>query len=68
MAAWGLLARRGFNPEAGADIAVRRNYEDAVGWLRDVARGHLEPDGLVDASPAELEELPEIRSEPRRQW
>jgi phage gp36-like protein len=68
MAAWALLSRRGFNPEAGADVAVRKNYEDAVGWLRDVARGGLDPTDVEDSSPAVLEDAAVVLTEDRRGW
>ncbi len=39
ISAWTLLKRRGFNPEAPGDIAVRQGYEDAVALLKTVAGG-----------------------------
>lgn len=36
---WDLMCRRGFNPDAGADVAIRQRFEDAERWLKDVAGG-----------------------------
>ncbi len=43
IAAWELLAVRGFNPESGSDVAVRTGYKDAVNWLEKVSRGDITP-------------------------
>lgn len=51
IAGWNLLRVRGFNPEDGANVAIRYGYEDAVKWLRDVAAGRITPQ-LVDSSGA----------------
>lgn len=53
IAAYNLLAGRGFNPQAGsADEQVRLRYEDAIRWLKDCARGLATPAGIVDSTPA----------------
>lgn len=68
IASWDLLSRRGFNPASGADVAIRQRFDDAVGWLRDVARGLVEPAGLVDTTQPVQEGAPLIESEPRQAW
>lgn len=53
IAAYTLLAGRGFNPQAGsADEQVRLRYEDAIRWLKDCARGLATPAGIEDSTPA----------------
>ncbi len=37
IAAYNLLAARGYNPETGDNESVRTRYEDAIKWLRDVS-------------------------------
>jgi phage gp36-like protein len=49
IATYELLATRGYNPD-GDDDQVRKRYEDAMAWLRDVADGTFNPIGLVDSS------------------
>lgn len=39
IAAYNLLARRGFAAGAADAENVRQRYEDAIGWCKDVARG-----------------------------
>ena len=52
IAAYTLLAGRGFNPQAGsADEQVRLRYEDAIRWLKDCARGLATPTGIEDSTP-----------------
>lgn len=68
IASWDLLSRRGFNPSSGADVAIRQRYDDAVGWLRDVARGLVEPAGLVDTTAPVLEGAPLVESDARQAW
>lgn len=54
IAAWDLLSGGvGYNPQIGSDRVVREGYDDILGrpgqsgWLRMVAQGQIQPDGLV---------------------
>lgn len=38
-----LLSARGFNPEQGSDSNIRSRYNDAMAWLKDVAKGNVTP-------------------------
>jgi phage gp36-like protein len=52
IAAYDLVSgRRGFNPEASENMSLRSRYEDAMRWLKDVARGLARPVNVVDSSP-----------------
>jgi len=68
IAAWDILsAQRGFNPEAsGGDIWLAR-HDQALAWLRDVARGLVTPD-IEDATPARRDGAPRVSTESRRGW
>ncbi len=61
IAAYFLMKRRGFNPQAGADAIIVTGYRDQVGepgkpgWLDRVSRGDCEPDDIIDSTP-EVEE------------
>jgi phage gp36-like protein len=43
LALWQLMTQRGFRPEAGADETIRLGYEDAIAWLKGVARQEVHP-------------------------
>lgn len=58
MAAFRLLAGRGYNPQVANDEVVRMLWEDAIRWLERVAAGTVTPAGITDATPEEAEELP----------
>ena len=69
LAAWLVMSRRrGFNPEAGSDVALRTNHDDAMRWLKDVARYDAEPVGIVDSAPAGDEGSAYVFTEPSRRW
>jgi phage gp36-like protein len=67
IASWDLMVTRGFSPQ-GMDEAVRVRYEDAIGWLRDVARGVAQLDYTADASPSTQEAAPLIYSDESIDW
>lgn len=50
LAAYSIMQRRGFAPGAGDAEQLRQRYEDAIGWLKDVARGVASPFGIQQAS------------------
>jgi len=68
IAAWDILgAQRGFNPDApGNDIWLTR-YEQAIEWLRDIARGVVTP-SVEDATPTRRDGAPRIATTPPRGW
>ena len=50
LAQYRLLSRRGFRPGSANDqIAVKR-YDDAIAWLRDLAKGNCELANVEDSS------------------
>lgn len=49
VAAYSLLAVRGYNPETGSDPNVRDRYRDAIAWLQGVAAGRITP-AITDSS------------------
>jgi phage gp36-like protein len=50
IAAWDLLASRGYSPEAQADQNIRQRYVDALVWLNEVSQSRQAPLGIVDSS------------------
>lgn len=67
IAAYDLLARRGYNPASGSDMMIQQRYDHAVTWLRDVARGIVEPESIVDSTPERVEAGPLISTD-RQDW
>jgi phage gp36-like protein len=47
IASWKLLKLRGFNPMAGADVAVQATYQDRITWLVRLQKGMISPPGLM---------------------
>lgn len=68
LAAWSILSTRGFNPDHGADVAVRQRYEDAMRWLRDVADERATPGGIVDGSSTGATVGPKVFTATARGW
>lgn len=54
VAVYNAMALRGFNPTAGADIELRRGYEDAERWCDGVQRRAIHPEVTESASDPNL--------------
>jgi len=68
-AVWSIMSKRvGFNPEQGGDLAIRKNYEDAVDFLRMVAAGDIELANVVDSTPPEDDGGAFVYSDAPRGW
>ena len=65
IAAYDLLAVRGYDPTRGADEVVRLRYEDAIRWLERVASGAVSPD-IRDSTPETREGSFSAATSPRR--
>ena len=50
IAAWTLLAARGYSPQSNADKNIRLKYLDALKWLDEVSKGLQAPIGIIDSS------------------
>lgn len=68
LATYDLMVYRGFDPgsESGALIVKRR--DDAILWLRDVARGIVEPVDMVDSTETTDEAAPLVSSDEPGGW
>lgn len=51
MAAFRLLAGRGYDPQKGGDEVIRMAWDDAIRWLERVSSGSVTPSGVTDATP-----------------
>ena len=51
IAQFDIMARRGFRPGSGADEIIIKRRDDAVDWLRQVAKKLVEPTGITETRP-----------------
>lgn len=68
IAAYDLIVLRGFNPANGRDVVARERAIDARDWLRDVAKGLVEPEDIADSTASVEEEAPLVASDSRSGW
>lgn len=68
IAGYQLLAQRGYNPGAGADINVRMRYEDAIRWFEGVQRQAVHPQVTETPVPIPRYEFPQITTGQPRGW
>lgn len=63
IAAYRLMALRGYNPNSGADSLIRQGWVDATEWLKRVANGQVSL-AVVQGQPQSLQ--PDVITEPQR--
>lgn len=68
LAAYDLITTRGYSPDVGADQTLRDRANDALAWLRDVAKGVVALDPSADATPSVSESAPLMSYEEDRGW
>jgi phage gp36-like protein len=64
IAAYNLLAVRGYNPELGGDATLEARKNDAIKWLSDVAAGRIVA-GVTDSSTGSTPSAGAASSRPR---
>lgn len=63
IATYDLLVSRGYQSGVGGDDTIEKRFEHAIAWLRDCARGIVEPE-IVDNSSDVIEASPLVASDP----
>ena len=63
-----LMMYRGFDPGSSSGDLIVKRRDDAVLWLRDVAKGIVEPTDLVDSTPDVDEAAPLVSSDTAAGW
>lgn len=68
VAAYNIMAARGYNPEAGADSIYENRWKAAIAWLRDVQRQAIHPN--VQPSPVNdaVLSFPQVSTACERGW
>jgi phage gp36-like protein len=67
IAAFSLLSRRGYNPQAAHDTTILTSHDTAIRWLEQVSRGHIKPSGVTDSAPSAVS-VSRVSSKPQRGW
>ena len=67
IAAYAVMAARGFDP-SGSDDVLRQRRQDALDWLRMLADGELAPPDIVDSTPDTKEGGAAVVTRPKRGW
>jgi phage gp36-like protein len=68
IAAYNILVTRGYNPEAGADVAITQRYEQSLEWFDGVERQRTHPNVTETANPQYATDLPQVISGTSRGW
>ena len=68
VAAYSIMAARGFNPEAGADSIYFTRWEKAIKWLEGVQRQAIHPNITPSPTGNPTLTFPQVRTECERGW
>lgn len=68
LAAYNILASRGYNPEQGADSIYQTRFERATAWLRDVQRQAAHPNVTPQPTNDATMGFPQVDTAPDRGW
>ena len=63
-----LLDSRGVDWASGLNVTIKENFQTALDWARDIAKGLCELDTYEDSSPAVDEAGPIASSDPITDW
>lgn len=62
LAAYSIIARRGFDPSQGTHLTLRQRYEDSTRWLERLASGLINLPAGADSSSAAQDGGPIVTS------
>lgn len=68
VAIYNLLCGRGINPDTPGHLPVIQNYNDAIRWFEQCAKGTAHPTLGDDATPSVEEGAPTVSSDEPRGW
>lgn len=68
IATYDLISYRGMDPGSESGALIIKRHDDAILWLRDVARGITEPVDLEDSTPSVDEQAPLVSSDAGAGW
>ena len=67
-AAYSIMALRGYNQDAGADIQIRQRYDDAREWFAAVERQRLHPAVIETPRAGPAYQFPQVATGSNRGW
>lgn len=67
MAAYSVMAVRGFDP-SGTDDVLRQRRDDAIAWLKMLAAGEITDPSIVDSTPDTSKGGAAVVTQPKRGW
>ena len=67
MAAYNVIATRGFDP-SGVDGVLEKRRQDALDWLKMLATGVISDPSIEDSTPGVVEGGAAVVSQPKRGW
>ena len=65
IAAYTLVQQRGYNPANPAEDTFATRYNQALAWLKDVAKGLATPAAIIDSSPDAADGSPTPAARPQ---
>lgn len=68
LASYDLMSYRGLDPASESGVLIIKRYDDAVLWLRDVAKGVVEPTDILDSTAEVDEQAPLVSSDTAAGW
>jgi phage gp36-like protein len=68
IAAYNILVTRGYNPEAGADVAITQRHQEALEFFDGVERQRTHPNVTQTANPSQPVDLPQVITGVSRGW
>lgn len=67
-AAFTIMALRGYNQDAGADIQIRDRYLTAIEWFQSVERQRIHPAVIETPIASPKYQFPQVATGPLRGW
>ena len=67
-AAFTIMALRGYNQDAGADMQIRERYLTAIQWFESVERQRIHPAVVQTPIAAPKYQFPQVATGPLRGW
>lgn len=68
VAAYNILASRGYNPEAGADSIYKDRWLSAIDWFRGVQRQAIHPNVQDSSTGGPAHPFPQVNTQAERGW
>lgn len=68
VAAYNIMASRGYNPEQGADSIYQSRWQQALDWFKAVQRQAIHPNVVPQPTTDPTYGFPQVNTAPQRGW